>query len=313
MAVVIHSAKVLTQSKVRSINSRTFLLGAAAVMLLTLAGGVWLGYGLARAPETDTSPVEVAEVVEPLIVVDEAPEGRFLIDRLGELSGRLFRLESEAQTLAKRINVIDTFEKRLKKTIPGDKSTTTGSVGGPMIPPLGTRADTLTDAGSPELALDSLEAQLAQLDSVLESIDAAAADRKLSHMLFPSREPVKEARRSSRFGNRFDPFTGRKAFHSGLDFSAPSGTPIYASAGGKVVVAGWHREYGNKIEIDHGNGVVSRYAHASKLYVKPGDVVTPGQRIASVGSTGRSTGPHLHFEILENGKFVNPSHYLVGS
>ncbi|MCB1960301.1 MAG: M23 family metallopeptidase [Rhodocyclaceae bacterium] len=316
MAFVIHSAKALTQSKVRAINIRTFWAGATALILLTLAGGVWLGYSLAGSSPADApEPLTAMEVTsEPVLVVDEAPEGRFLIDRLGELSGRMFRLESEAATLAKRINIIDAFEKRLKKPIPADKTPAEGaSLGGPLIAPVAGQLEAAIESGSPELALETLESQIDQLDAMLESIDEAAAERKLSHMLFPSREPVKDARRSSRFGNRFDPFNGRKAFHSGLDFSAPYGTPIYAAAGGKVTLAGWHREYGNKVEIDHGNGVVSRYAHASKLFVKTGDVVSPGQRIANVGSTGRSTGPHLHFEILESGHFVNPSHYLVGS
>ena len=316
MAFVIHSAKALTQSKVRAIDFRTLIAGVSATLLLTLGGGIWIGYGLAPAnPEVSTS-------VLPVVVASEgetsAPEERFLIDRLGELSGRLFRLESEAETLAERIGVIDTFEQRLKKSVPVIKPVNAkdGSVGGPMMPPVGARLSH-TDPGattdSPETPIASIEKQLVALDAALESIDAAASRRKLSHMLFPSREPVRDARRSSNFGNRYDPFTGRRAFHSGMDFPAPQGTPIYASAGGKVVVAGWHREYGNKIEIDHGNGLVSRYAHAYKLLIKEGDVVSPGQKIALVGTTGRSTGPHLHFEILENGQFVNPAHYLIGS
>jgi len=316
MAFVIHSAKALTQSKVRAIDGRTLIAGVSATLLLTLGGGIWIGYGLAPAAP------EVSASVLPVVVAAEeetsAPEERFLIDRLGELSGRLSRLESEAETLAERIGVINAFEQRLKKSVPGIKpaEVKNGSVGGPMMPPVGARLShepVSATEDTPETTIASIEQQLEALDSALESIDAAASRRKLSHMLFPSREPVREARRSSNFGNRYDPFTGRRAFHSGMDFPAPQGTPIYASAGGKVIMAGWHREYGNKIEIDHGNGLVSRYAHAYKMMVKEGDVVSPGQKIALVGTTGRSTGPHLHFEILENGQFVNPSHYLIGS
>lgn len=316
MAFVIHSAKALTQSKVRAIDGRTLIAGVSATLLLTLGGGIWIGYGLAPAAP------EVSASVLPVVVAAEeetsAPEERFLIDRLGELSGRLFRLESEAETLAERIGVINAFEQRLKKSVPGIKpaEVKNDSVGGPMMPPVGARLShepVSATEDTPETTIASIEQQLEALDSALESIDAAASRRKLSHMLFPSREPVREARRSSNFGNRYDPFTGRRAFHSGMDFPAPQGTPIYASAGGKVIMAGWHREYGNKIEIDHGNGLVSRYAHAYKMMVKEGDVVSPGQKIALVGTTGRSTGPHLHFEILENGQFVNPSHYLIGS
>ena len=107
-----------------------------------------------------------------------------------------------------------------------------------------------------------------------------------------------------------DPFNKRRAFHSGLDFPAPSGTPIRASAGGVVVYSGFRSDYGRQVEIDHGNGLVTRYSHARRLHVKVGDVVTPGQLIADVGSSGRSTGPHLHFEVLKNGRYVDPEDFL---
>ena len=316
MAFVIHSAKTLTQTKVRAIHKHTLVAGVAATLLLTLAGGVWIGYGL--APDGDYAAEPVPDV--PVAAEDGAnmPEERFLIDRLGKLSGRLFRLESEAETLAKRIGVINAFEKRLNKSMPAEEAAGKGksdSVGGPMVPPVGDRLSFEGEIGSDsaQATIEAIERQLAVLDQAFESIDDAASRRKLAHMLFPSRDPVKVARRSSNYGNRYDPFTGRRAFHSGIDFPAPQGTPIYASAGGKIIKAGWHHDYGNKIEIDHGNGLVTRYAHTYKMHVKVGDVVSPGQRIADVGTTGRSTGPHLHFEILENGQFVNPAHYLIGS
>jgi len=314
MAFVIHSAKMLTQSKVRAIHGRTLMVGVAAVLVLTLAGGVGIGYMLAPGQGV---PDDAALDSTVAVDTESAPEERFMIDRLGELSGRLFRLESEAETLAKRIGVINAFEKRLKKTIPGSKATGVkrDSIGGPMIPPVGERLSLGADGGdaSAHDTIAGIERQLDALDAALDSIDDAASRRKLSHMLFPSRDPVVDAQRSSNYGNRFDPFTGKRAFHSGIDFPAPQGTAIYASAGGKVIKASWHHDYGNKIEIDHGNGLVTRYAHTYKMFVKEGDVVSPGQLIAQVGTTGRSTGPHLHFEILEKGQFVNPSHYLAGS
>ncbi|QID19790.1 M23 family metallopeptidase [Nitrogeniibacter mangrovi] len=310
MAFVIHSAKALTQSKVRAIHGRTLVVGVAAAMLLTLAGGVWIGYGLAPS----VTPVPDEPVVQ---TTDSAPEERFMIDKLGKLSGRLFQLESEAETLAERIGVINAFEKHLKKSVPPveQNAPKDDSLGGPMIPPVGDRLslEAPPEDATPTETVASIERQLEALDAALDAIDSATTRRQFAHMLFPSRIPVRDARRSSGFGNRYDPFTGKRAFHSGLDFAAPIGTPIYASAGGKVIKAGWNHDYGYKIEIDHGNGLVSRYAHTSKMYVKPGDIVKPGQHIADVGSTGRSTGPHLHFEILENGQFVNPAHYLIGA
>ena len=323
MAFVVLSPKALTQSKVRTINGRTLLLGGSAAMLLLLAGAGMLGYslGVERVPVRIVDLMPGIEVELDPVIVASAPtgvsEGRHLIDRLGELSGRLFRLESEAQTLAQRIGVIKKYEKRLNKATPGGGvSDAAGSMGGPMIAPVGMRASGMTFEVpielAPEAALAALETELVKIDDLLGSVDNAASQRKLAHMLFPSRVPVDAERRSSSYGDRYDPFTKRRAFHSGLDFSAPTGTRIVASAGGVVTQAGYQGEYGNKVEIDHGNGLVSRYAHASKLFVKKGDVVNPGQKIAAVGSTGRSTGPHLHFEILENDKFVNPSHYLAG-
>jgi murein DD-endopeptidase MepM/ murein hydrolase activator NlpD len=122
--------------------------------------------------------------------------------------------------------------------------------------------------------------------------------------------PVTTKWYSSGFGVRIDPFTGRSVFHEGVDFTAAMGTPIVAAAGGVVVYSGFHSEYGNMIDVDHGNDLVSRYAHASKRMVKVGQVVVRGQKIAEVGSTGRSTGPHLHFEVRHKGLPQNPSRFL---
>jgi murein DD-endopeptidase MepM/ murein hydrolase activator NlpD len=115
----------------------------------------------------------------------------------------------------------------------------------------------------------------------------------------------------SRFGFRIDPFTGEKAMHTGLDFPAEVGTPILAAAGGVVIVQEYHAAYGNMVEIDHGNGLITRYAHASATFVKKGDIVKRGQKIASVGSTGRSTGPHLHFEVWVSGVPQDPQRFLA--
>ena len=131
-------------------------------------------------------------------------------------------------------------------------------------------------------------------------------------MRWPTRLPIADAELTSPFGNREDPFTGRRAFHSGLDFAALPGTDIHAAAGGTVVFAGFRPDFGWTVEIEHGNGLTTRYAHASKLLVKPNELVTPGERIAMVGSSGRSTGAHLHFELLRNGEPTDPRRYLTG-
>ena len=114
----------------------------------------------------------------------------------------------------------------------------------------------------------------------------------------------------SSFGWRIDPVNGHSALHTGLDFPASNGTPILSAAGGVVVVQEYHSAYGNMVEIDHGNDLITRYAHASKVLVKKGDLVKRGQKIAEVGSTGRSTGSHLHFEVLVQGVFQDPQKFL---
>jgi murein DD-endopeptidase MepM/ murein hydrolase activator NlpD len=122
--------------------------------------------------------------------------------------------------------------------------------------------------------------------------------------------PVAGGWYSSNYGWRIDPFTGQRAFHEGVDFMAQMGTPIFAAAGGVVVYSDLHPQYGNMVEIDHGNDLISRYAHASRRLVKLGDVVLRGARIAEVGMTGRSTGPHLHFEVRQRGAPANPAQFL---
>ena len=128
-------------------------------------------------------------------------------------------------------------------------------------------------------------------------VETALMSNKLKTKLLPTTQPVNVSYNASSFGWRLDPFTGRQAFHEGIDFAATIGTPIIAAAGGVVIAAEYHHDFGNMVEVDHGNDIVTRYAHASRLLVKVGDIVRRGQHIADVGSTGRSTGPHLHFEV----------------
>ncbi len=142
---------------------------------------------------------------------------------------------------------------------------------------------------------------------VLEALLVAdSANRKF----MPTLAPIIDGWFSSNFGYRIDPFTGLQSFHEGIDFPADSGTPVVAAASGKVIESGYQPQYGKIVAIDHGNGLVSRYAHASEVYVNEGDLVVRGQRVASVGSTGRSTGPHLHFEVRLNGVPQNPARFL---
>lgn len=144
----------------------------------------------------------------------------------------------------------------------------------------------------------------------LLALETMLLQNQLSSKLLPSIPPVHGGFYSSNFGWRIDPFTGTNAMHEGVDFVADVGTSIYASAGGVVAYARMHPQYGNMVEIDHGNGIVTRYGHASKLLVKVGQVVRRGDKISEVGSTGRSTGNHLHFEVRYQGIAQNPVRFL---
>jgi murein DD-endopeptidase MepM/ murein hydrolase activator NlpD len=156
--------------------------------------------------------------------------------------------------------------------------------------------------------LGRLTDQRADLLTVLES---RLFDQKMRSMMVPTQKPVALGNLGSEFGWRVDPISGHSALHTGLDFQADRGTPILAAAGGVVVTQVYHPEYGNTVEVDHGNDLVTRYAHASAVFVRQGDLVKRGQKIAEVGSTGRSTGPHLHFEVLVQGIPQDPQKFLA--
>ena len=158
--------------------------------------------------------------------------------------------------------------------------------------------------------LDSLMKRLDDRSDQLGLTEAMLVQQQAKKVAVPSMRPVTTGWYSSNYGWRIDPFTGQKAFHEGVDFMADPGTAIHAAGGGIVVYADTYAGYGNMLEIDHGNGLISRYAHASRMLVKVGDVVMKGQKIGEVGNTGRSTGPHLHFEVRHRGAPQNPEHYL---
>ncbi|MBR7799603.1 M23 family metallopeptidase [Undibacterium fentianense] len=161
-----------------------------------------------------------------------------------------------------------------------------------------------------QTALDALSKDLNYRSDYLNVVESKLMSYKLQAKLLPTIVPVNVGYNASTFGRRLDPFSGRTAFHEGLDFSAPTGTPIVAAAGGVVVAAEYHPEFGNMLEIDHGADMITRYAHASKLLAKVGDIVKRGQHIANIGSTGRSTGAHLHFEVRIKGVAQNPHKFL---
>lgn len=219
--------------------------------------------------------------------------------RLGELQAQMLRLDGLGDRLAKTAGL-------KPQELPSLQPGTVPGRGGAMssAPSRDLSVQEFADlVGSLARQMDARSDQLSVLEALLVH---DSANRKF----LPTLYPILDGWYSSNFGYRIDPFNGQQSMHEGIDFPAEAGTPIVAAASGKVIYAEWHAQYGKMLEIDHGNGLVSRYAHASNLMVKEGDLVVRGQRVANVGSTGRSTGPHLHFEVRLNGVPQNPARFL---
>jgi murein DD-endopeptidase MepM/ murein hydrolase activator NlpD len=224
-----------------------------------------------------------------------------MAQRLGEMQAKLVKLESMNERVSGLAGVKPEELKLLQR---GNAAAQGGPQGGPYVPLQRPSLEQLHGAID---QLDELADQHADLLTLLES---RLFESRLTALMVPNGRPV-DGPVSSGFGFRSDPFTGRTALHTGLDFPAETGATIMAAAGGVVKTAERHPAYGNMVEIDHGNGLVTRYAHASRLLARVGDLVRRGQTVAEVGSTGRSTGPHLHFEVLVHGVQQNPSKFLA--
>jgi len=214
--------------------------------------------------------------------------------RLGEMQARLQRLDALGGRLVK-LTGMKPSEFQFDQA---------PAQGGPLL-----SAKPLS-AASLEQQLDALANMIDDRTDKLMALETLLRQNQLSEAMLPSSVPINVGWYTSNFGWRTDPFTGKSAMHEGVDYMAEAGTPIHASAGGVVVYADTHAQYGNMVEIDHGNDIVTRYAHASRLLVKVGQVVRRGDKIAEVGSTGRSTGNHLHFEVRYKGSAQNPVRFL---
>lgn len=218
---------------------------------------------------------------------------------LGEMQARIISLDAQAERLAKLAG----DEKAIKENLASIKSEH-ANIGGPLV------HDEPHDEAALKKNINHLLASIEYQTEYLANVEASLLQKSVYKDMLPNSSPVAAAYRSSSYGWRRDPFTKRRAFHSGLDFTAKRGTPIYAAGDGVVTFAKRTAGYGRLVKIDHGSGLETRYAHASKLLVKVGERVSKGQIVAKVGSTGRSTGPHLHYEIRLNGAALDPRKYL---
>ena len=213
--------------------------------------------------------------------------------RLGEMQAKMLQLDALGQRVS-----------GLAGVNPAEIKSTIGS-GGALV---GSRSLTMEELQATLVDLDKITDQRVDLMTLMES---RLFDQKIKKLMMPTQPPVVGGVLGSSFGWRIDPVNGQSALHTGLDFPSSIGTPILAAAGGVVVAQEHHPAYGNMLEIDHGNDLMTRYGHASKVLVKKGDLIKRGQKIAEVGSTGRSTGPHLHFEVLVQGVFQDPQKFLT--
>jgi len=218
-----------------------------------------------------------------------------LASRLGSLQARVIRLDALGQRLTKMAK-LDKGEFNFSSlpAVGGPEGAKTQPVDVPEF---------LQNIAMLSQQIDDRGQQLAVLETMM-------MNRNLQAEVFPAGRPIKKGWTSSYFGQRTDPFTGRREHHKGMDFAGKDGSDVIAVAAGVVTWASRRYGYGNLVEINHGNGYATRYGHNKKIIVKVGDTVKKGQRISLMGSTGRSTGPHVHFEVLINGRGVNPAKYI---
>ena len=219
---------------------------------------------------------------------------QLMATRLGELQARVLQLDA----MGDRVSGLAGIKREPEAvTVPGKPGQ-----GGPFIAVL-TPIELQSE-------IDRLASEVERRTDDFGFLEFKLLEKRVKDRLLPTTLPVKNAALGSVFGHRADPVAGVRAMHEGLDFSAETGTPVVVAADGVVLSAAYHPEYGNLVDVDHGDGLSSRYAHLSVMEVKPGMLIKRGERIGAVGTTGRSTGPHLHFEVRMLGVAQNPAHFL---
>lgn len=218
--------------------------------------------------------------------------------KLAGMEARLLRMEALGQRVSEMAMLTD-----------GEfRFDTPAAIGGPA-------SETLADSliSTDYLArIERLAGELRAREQEMGVLESLLASRRFEEEVAPSGRPVKRGWISSPFGRRVDPFSGRPAWHTGVDFAGKPGSDVIAVAGGVVAFTGERGGYGSLIEIQHGDGLATRYAHHEEALVRAGDVVKKGQVIARMGNEGRSTGYHVHFEVLKDGRLINPSRYIAG-
>ncbi|MBK4733538.1 M23 family metallopeptidase [Noviherbaspirillum pedocola] len=291
----------LAQARSLKLTRHHAFLFSLAMLMTVLFVSLLLCYTLLRHAAQSHLPflrnllpaVKIAPPPDPQVQQKLA----IMAARIGEMQAQLVRLDALGERVRDLADVKP--EEFDFKASPARGGTDTAAISGRQI-----------DVPEFGQLLEQMSRELERRADRLATIEEALSTKRVEKRLLPTSEPVALGYRSSNFGWRFDPFNGRNTLHEGIDFAAPAGTPILSAAPGVIITAERHPQFGNMIEIDHGNGIVTRYAHASKLRARVGEIVERGQQVADVGATGRATGAHLHFEVLVNGVHQDPEIFL---
>lgn len=311
MHIILVSNRLATAKSV-TVTRRTLMAATSGLVAAVLLLSVLFSYLAVRHAASIDLPLlrEIAQGGQRAPQGESASEGlmtanlKAMAMKVGELQARLLRLQWLGNRVATTLGVKAEEPAPVMASLQTVAAQSSEGRGGPLL-----KADTLSEAQLQD-ALDAISKQVDMNAVTLTLLDSRAFDDRVRKNLMPTILPVATQWNSSSFGWRDDPITGERSMHEGVDFPADPGTPIVAAAAGIVVSATFRPDYGNVIEIDHGNDLSTRYAHCSRLFVKTGSMVMRGQKIAEVGDTGRSTGPHLHFEVRYRGIAQNPNRFL---
>lgn len=296
--------------------SRKTVIALPAAAALTVAGTL-AGVGLATQQRIQQLEARLAHESAELEKTVAAKERE-----IASLNRQLEELGREAKALQRRVEQMHELEKKLRSfietygegvSLPAPRS----SGKGPEVatasyrPGMDAGAGYATTAYAPADEFEELMMLLDGLEMTMEAIRKKERQRRMEATAEPTGWPTVSRKLTSGYGYRKDPFTGRTTFHAGIDISGETGDPVYAAGSGTVKEAGFHSERGRYIVIAHGNGLESAYYHLHKIEVREGDQVMRGDRIGRLGNTGRSTGPHLHFQVTARDKSVSPLRYLL--
>lgn len=295
----------------------TLALASVALIVPLMLASLLVYHAIVLKAAHERWPI-ISDVVRFIEKQDSDRRDRYMRENLdamatkvGDLQARLLRMEAVSERLAGMAGVKPEELKRIEPApvaASGPVKSGAAAQGGPL--PALREVPKVTTVEQLNALVEQMQASGDRNADVFTLIESRLFEKRLEALMIPSSQPL-NGPVGSGFGFRRDPFTGGSALHTGLDFPADVGTPIMAAAGGVVLSAGMHPQFGQLVELDHGNGLVTRYAHTSRMLVKQGDLVKRGQTIAEVGSTGRSTGPHLHFEVLVEGVQQNPAKFLT--